>query len=113
MRRVVVCILVLTFVVGMGVVPAFAQRGQKGPSARAVERASDEAVFHRIGDWFATRGKSEDEKKAMLAERKTKRAAERAQKEAEKKKREMEGEAKKAQKQVKAKAEKMKKGLRR
>jgi len=82
--------------------PAFsAEKGSIGASARAYEKASDEAIFHRVGDWFATRGKSEEESLAIIAERKAARAAKRAQKEAVKQKRKMKKEAKQAQKKIK------------
>ena len=106
MKKVIACIVVLA--VFAGCVPAFAAQGQRGASTTAMEKASDEAVFHRIGDWFATRGKTEAEKKQILAERKAKRAAKRAQKEAEKKKREMERQAKKAQKEMERKTKEAK-----
>ena len=63
MRRVLAFSLILALFVGA--MPGFAARGgQKGASERAYEQASDQAVFHRVGDWFATRGKPEKEKKA-------------------------------------------------
>ena len=73
--------------------PAFAAKGgQKGASAQAYEHASDKAMFNRATDWFATIGKSKEEKAAILAERQAKRdakilekEADRAQKEAKKK----------------------------
>ena len=65
--------------------PAFAGKGgEKGTSEQAQEHASDEAIFNRASDWFATVGKSEEEKQEILAERKAKRAAKRAEKEAKK-----------------------------
>ena len=81
-------------------VPAMAAQGRRGASDKAYEKASEEAIFHRIGDWFATRGKSEEERQAIITERKAKRAADRAKKQAEKRKRELEKEAKKTQKKV-------------
>ena len=93
-------IFVLAFALIALSIPAFAAQGRKGASDQALERASDEAIFHRVGDWFATIGKSEGEKKAIIAERKAKRAAARAQKMAGKKKKEMEKKAKKAKKDL-------------
>ena len=96
-----------------------AEGGAKGASAQAYEHASDNAIFNRVGDWFATRGKSEPEKSAILAERKAKRAVDRAQKELEKRNKELAKETKKAQKaadkqtkKVKDQMKGMKKGLR-
>jgi hypothetical protein len=101
MRRILTAVVVVSLVLAS--IPAFAAQGRRGASDRALERASDEAIFHRVTDWFATRGKPEGEKKAILAERKAKRAAKRAQKEAEKQKRTMEKKARKAQKKMKEK----------
>jgi len=91
--------------------PAFAAREQRGASTTAMEKASDEAVFHRIGDWFATRGKTEAEAKQIKAQRKAERAAKRAQKEAEKKKRELEKQAAKAKKEMERQAKEAKKKM--
>ena len=57
---------------------SFAQ--QKGASEQAREHASDNAIFNRVGDWFATVGKKGAEKEAVLAERKAKRQAKKAEK---------------------------------
>lgn len=86
MKKLAVLILVATFV--LGTVPTYAQ-ATKGASATAMEKASDESVFHRVGDWFATRGKTPTEAKAIIAQRKAERAAKRAQKQAEKAKKDM------------------------
>lgn len=91
--------------------PAFcAKGGKKGASQMAMEKASDKAVFHRVSDWFATVGKSKEEKDKIIAERDAKRAQERARKEAEKRVREakekagkVETEAKKVKEQVRQK----------
>ena len=106
MKKLVAITVILALV--LCVVPAFAARGEKGASAKAYEKASDEAIFHRVGDWFATRGKSEEERNAILAERKAKRAAKRIEKEAEKKKKQLEKEAKKKKKQLDKKLKGMK-----
>lgn len=97
----IVVLLIAAFVPLLSV--GAAEKGTKGASERAYERASEEAIFHRVGDWFATRGKSEEEKEAIIAERKATRAAKRAQKEAEKQKRKMEKEGRKTQKKMKKK----------
>jgi len=102
MKKLVILLVVATLAVGS--VPAFAAKaGVKGASASALEHASDEAVFHRIGDWFATRGKSDAEKQAILAERKAKRAAARARKEAARQQKMMEKQTRKSQKEMKEK----------
>jgi cyclophilin family peptidyl-prolyl cis-trans isomerase len=101
MKKILISILAITLLVST--IPAFCAQGRKGASDRALERASDEAIFHRVADWFATRGKSPEEKEEIIAERKAERAAARAKKEAEKKKKQLEKEAKKRQKKLKGK----------
>jgi len=98
-KRIIAFVLILSLLVGAS--PAFAARTKKGASQKAYASASDEAVFYRVGDWFATVGKSEDEKSAIIAQRKAKRTAQCAQKELEKKKRQAQKEAKKTQKKLK------------
>ena len=83
MRKVTVGFLVFLFlVIGM---PAFtAEKGEKGASSKAYEHASEQSIFNRVGDWFATVGKSPEEKEKILQERQAKRAAKRAEQEAKK-----------------------------
>lgn len=109
MKKIMVFMLVLTMFVGVFSACA-APKGSKGASETAYEHASDEAIFSRVGDWFATRGKSADEKKAILSERKAKRAADKVKKEAEKQQKKAGKEAAKAKKEVKGKMGTMKKG---
>lgn len=52
-----------------------ADGGPSGASASAYQHASDEAMFTRIGDWFATLGKSGFEKDSILVQRRTARVA--------------------------------------
>ena len=99
MRKIIVLFLVLAFLAG-SMSLCFAQMGQKGASEKAYEHASEEAIFNRVGDWFATIGKSPEEKEAIIAERKAKRAAKRAEKEARKAQKEAEKEQKRLQKQM-------------
>ncbi|MBN1492981.1 MAG: hypothetical protein JW938_02400 [Candidatus Omnitrophica bacterium] len=99
MKRIIVLIVVCTFVLSP---LAFAAKGEKGASEAALENASDQAVFNRVGDWFATIGKSPEEKEAKLAELKAARAQKKADKEAAKAKKQAEKEAKKAEKEAKA-----------
>ena len=88
-------VLALAFAVSMSLgLTGPVQAAEKVASPKAFEHASDEAIFHRIGDWFATIGKSEGEKEQILMERKAKRAAKR-----------MEKGAKKAGKEAKKKGE--------
>jgi hypothetical protein len=80
-------ILLAIVLIGSSVPVAAQQCRTKGASAKACASASDQAIFNRVGDWFATIGKSDTEKKAILAERKLARAAKRAEKKAAKLKR--------------------------
>ena len=78
--------------------PVFAAKGgEKGASAQAYEHASEQAIFNRVSDWFATIGKSEEEKAKILAERKARRAQKRAEKALEKAERKGEKAAEEAQ----------------
>jgi len=81
---------------------AFSEKGEeKGACEAALKNASDEAIFNRASDWFATIGKSGEEKEAALAERKLARAKKRAEKEAAKAQKQAQKEAKKAEKAAK------------
>lgn len=82
--------------------------GVKGASQQAYDHASDDAVFNRVGDWFATIGKSKEEKAAIKAERRAKRAAKKAEKKAKKMKEETKGEMEEKSKEAKKMKEKMK-----
>src|SRR3989338_9007778 len=81
-----------------------ADGGQSGASASAYQHASDEAVFNRIGDWFATLGKSGFEKDSILVQRRTARVAGRAR-------RAVEHQAKHAEKGLREAGEGAQKGL--
>ncbi|MFC1480124.1 hypothetical protein ACFL5Y_01605 [Candidatus Omnitrophota bacterium] len=99
MKKLIALILVLTFAIGT---PLFAvEKGTKGASAKAYEHASDQSIFNRVDDWFATRGKSPEEAKKILAEKKAKRAAKKAEKEAKKQAKAAKKKAKKAGKTLK------------
>jgi 3'-phosphoadenosine 5'-phosphosulfate sulfotransferase (PAPS reductase)/FAD synthetase len=81
MRKVTVVLLVFCFL--LAPVLSFAQgKGDKGPSQKAMENADENAIFNRIGDWFATIGKSQEDKEEILMERKAERKAKRAKKKA-------------------------------
>ncbi len=67
-------VIVLIFIAGVVTVPAFAARNFDGASANAIARANNENIFHKIGDWFATAGRSPREQQAILAERKMNRS---------------------------------------
>jgi len=100
MKRIFIVAFALLFIFSL--TPVFAARGgEKGASEEAYEHASDEAIFHRVGDWFSTIGKSKEEKEAIIAERRAKRAEKRAEKELKKRERVTEKETKKAEKKFK------------
>ena len=109
MKKIVTVFVILFFAAGTLTVSA--AQGRKGASDKALEKASDEAVFNRVGDWFAARGKTGDEKKAIIAERKAKRAADRAEKELREQKKLLEKETKKTRKKMKKQMKKTKKGF--
>lgn len=99
MKKLILVTLVLSLVLVSGL--AFAARGGvKGADEKAYEHASDNAIFNRIGDWFATRGKSKEAKEAIIEERKAKRAQKRAEKEARKAQKATDKEARKIKKET-------------
>ena len=107
MKKIVVLTIILSLV--MASMPVFAaEGGKKGASERAYERASPQAIFHRIEDWFATRGKSPEEKERILKERRAERAVKRAEREARKAQKEGERVKKKAEKEVEKARQKLK-----
>ena len=80
MRKVILISVIVSCTLSCA--PLFAaEKGQKGASSQAYEHASDQAIFNRVSDWFATIGKSKEEKEAIIAERKAKRAQKRTEKE--------------------------------
>ncbi|MBN1869315.1 MAG: hypothetical protein JW847_01890 [Candidatus Omnitrophica bacterium] len=83
MKKFMVLGLAVMLVFSAAVVFAQQDKG-KGASAQAYEHADDNAIFNRVGDWFATIGKSDEEKAVIKAQRKTERAAKRAEKETQK-----------------------------
>jgi len=99
-----IAVFCLAAVFALGTVPALAApEGEKGASDQALANASERSVFNRTGDWFATVGKSDEEKKTIRAERQAKRDAKRAEKQAKKQKQEAEKKMKEAQGQADAK----------
>ncbi len=103
MKKTIVMLLVMA--VAFAATPAFAQRRDvRGASAIAVEKASDQAIFHRVSDWFATRGKSPEEAKAIRTQRQADRAAARVQRESAQQRRQMEREDAKAQQGMRGRA---------
>lgn len=56
-----------------------ADGGQSGANVSAYQHAGAEALFTRIGDWFATLGTSGFEKDSILVQRRSARIARRTQ----------------------------------
>ena len=68
-------IIAVALLLTLAVRPVFAaEGGEKGASAKAYEHASEQSIFNRVNDWFATIGKSPEEKASILQERKMERA---------------------------------------
>ena len=97
MKKIIALVLVLSFVLAAPAVFAAPQAAD-----RALEKASQDSVINRTTDWFATRGKSPEEAKAIIAERRAKRMAARAEKEAKKQAKIAQKEAEKQAKKTKA-----------
>jgi len=55
--------------------PAHAQTSGQAASPAAQQQLGQASFFERVGDWFATVGKSSGEKQVILAERRAKREA--------------------------------------
>ena len=112
MKKISLLLILCLLALNMPAVQIFAaEGGKKGASEKALERASEDSVFNRMGDWFATIGKSDEEKAAIKAERREKRRIKREKKRAEKEAKRAEKETKKAQKDAKKGAGKLKKKL--
>ncbi|MCK5014957.1 MAG: hypothetical protein KAS66_14185 [Candidatus Omnitrophica bacterium] len=93
-----IMVLGLAAMMVLSVTVSFAAKDGKGASAQAYEHADDNAIFNRVGDWFATVGKSDEEKAKIKAQRKADRAVKRAEKEAKKKGKEVKEKIKKGKK---------------
>ncbi len=104
MKRSTIAVLVIACVLGTS--QSFAQP-EEAPKGRSVarERASDNAVFNRISDWFATRGKSPEEAEAIRTQRQEERDAARTRREAGRQKREAERASEKAQQRMRERPE--------
>jgi hypothetical protein len=100
MKKLIVLLLVVA--VTLTAVPAFAaQRG-------SMEGITEDSVIDRAGDWITTRGKSPEEAKALIAERKARRVERKAKKRAEKAKKRAEKEAAKTKKEMQKQQKQMK-----
>jgi len=69
-------IIGVIFAMTAGVV--FAAHAEPGADETAFEHASENSIFNRTTDWFATIGKSPEEKEKIKTEREALRAARRA-----------------------------------
>jgi len=103
--------MVLVVLLALSPTVSFAAKDRKGASDQALEHANENAIFNRVGDWFATIGKSDEEKAQIKAERKAKRAAKRAEKEVKKKAKEAQEVKDKKVKEAEEKTKKAKKNL--
>ena len=84
-------ILAIALLLTLAIRPVFAaEGGEKGASSKAYEHASEQSIFNRVSGWFATFGKSPEEKARILQERKMKRAERHAEKQVRKAQREEE-----------------------
>ncbi len=81
MRKLVAIGVVFSLILSSGFVQAEQVRA-RGASQTAREQASGRAIFNRITDWFSTLGRSEEEKKRILEERKARRLKKQAEREA-------------------------------
>ncbi len=106
MKKISAFAIILTLAITQLVIAA--PEGEEGAAAAALENANDQAVFNRIPDWFATVGKSPEEKEKILAERKALRAQKRAEKEAKKAQKQAQKEARKTEKEAQKAMEKAK-----
>lgn len=100
MKRLVIMVMALMMSVAFTDMASAQIKTDKTASAKAFENANENSAFNRVGDWFATRGKTASEKKVILADRKAARVAKKAQKRAEKKARKMKGQKKQAGKDM-------------
>lgn len=109
MKKLVILAVLVCFV--FSAMPAVSSHAQ-GKSGVSSSSIADDSAIDKIGDWFATRGKSDAEKQKMLAERKMKRVAERAQKKAERGQKEAQKQMQKQKKEMNKSMKQMQKGLR-
>lgn len=90
MKKVLFSVIIFSFIFLAGVL--LAQESQKvsrtGTAPQAHEHASDQAIFSRVADWFATVGKPEEERNQILLERRDAREQKRLEKQSQRKQRE-------------------------
>ena len=108
MKKLIVLIALACFVLSaVPALPAYAQ----GKSAISSKELTDDSVIDKVGDWFATRGKSDAEKQKMLSQRKADRVARRAQKKIEKQKKQADKKLEQQKKSMQKARQDLKKGL--
>ena len=78
MKKLLTLLLVLSFALTAPIVTPVTW------AASDASAIAHDNVVDKVGDWFATRGKTEQERKAILAQRKSDRIAKRAEKQARK-----------------------------
>ena len=84
MKKIPIIIIMVSFLFVSFPASSAEKEGQKGANSTAYDKASDQAIFNRVGDWFATLGKNEEEKAQILRKRKLKRDAKQLEKEVKK-----------------------------
>ena len=108
MRKLVIIAVLACFALSLA--PAVTSYAQ-GKSAISAKELTDDSAIDKVGDWFATRGKSDAEKQKLLAQRKANRVAARAQKKLEKQKKQAEKKMQQQQKSMQKAKQDLKKGL--
>ncbi len=109
MKKVLVAIFAVMFV--LSAVPSFAAFEMKGAVAPAVQQAGNESALDKVGDWFATRGKTPEEKTVILNQRRADRAVKEAEKMAKQAQKDMEKMAAEAKKKAEQFGKDVKKGF--
>ena len=108
MKKAAVLVVLICF--AFCAVPALDSYAQ-GKSAISSKELTDDSVVDKVGDWFATRGKSDAEKQKMLSQRKANRVARRAQKKIEWQKKQADKKLEQQKKSMQKARQDLKKGL--
>ncbi|MBN2484056.1 MAG: hypothetical protein JXD21_07650 [Candidatus Omnitrophica bacterium] len=94
--------LLIAFIICAQVLPCYPQdQGETQANVQAHAHASEHSVFNRVGDWWATIGKSGEAKTKILQEREVARALHRAEKELKKTHKEAAKKRKQAREKIK------------
>jgi len=94
----------------LSAVPALEACAQ-GKSTVSSKELTDDSVVDKVGDWFATRGKSDAEKQKLLAQRKANRVVARAQKKIERQKKQSDKKLDQQKKSMMKAKQDLKKGI--